>query len=450
MSDKMALPENAPRPDEDVLLDLNFVPQWAKKEPGINHYGISDRTERERSDRRPRERSGGRSERRRDRDDRRGSRPPRRERERNDDRSEPRRGLPDRREHRPERVELPVDIKFLPDQKMLGSMVRQIHHSKRAYPLVDLAGLFLADTKGHLVKIEVRSGSDYKFYQGRKSKIVATGRETLLNQIISDHLDTFFIKEELDVEPPAGVFPMIAKIDDMLIGPPNHHSYADRLAEIHRTRYAGMPFERFKEKVQTVREEELIERWKQEASKKTVYRLKDAPAENAREFSLIQAEEYLRTAAAGDEIEEVTRAVIPSALARKIKDYNLIRMIREAWQAESRFPISLSFALRAAFRHLHLYMFKAGRNMNFVTAVKPDPIAPDATVENIRVVLEFLADHPGSTREQLVEELCPGAEKDSPAALEILNPIRWLVERGHLIEFFNGTLSVPSRRRRRQ
>ena len=185
--------------------------------------------------------------------------------------------------------------------------------------------------------------------------------------------------------------------------------------------------------------------WKKEASQKTIYRLK----EGDKEFSLTKAEEYIRTKIADSEIEEVTRAVLPSSLARKIKDYNLIRMVREAWQHESRFPISLAFALRAAFRHLHLYTFKAGKNINFVTAVHPDPIAPDAAVETIRSVLEFLADHPGSTRQQLVEGLRPGAEKDSTEAHEILNPIRWLVEKGHIIEFFNGTLSVPSRRSRR-
>jgi hypothetical protein len=208
-----------------------------------------------------------------------------------------------------------------------------------------------------------------------------------------------------------------------------------------------MDFDRFKQRVQTVRDEELIEQWKQESSKKTVYRLKDGDPE--KEFSLIQAEEYVRTHIADTEIEEVTRAVLPSSLARQIKDYNLIRMVREAWQQESRFPISLAFAMRAAFRHLHLHTFKAGKNINFITAVKPDPIKPEAAVDHIRAVLEYLGDHPGSTRQQLLEGLRPGADKDSPEAKEILNPIRWLVEKGHIIEFFNGTLSVPSRRQRR-
>lgn len=328
-------------------------------------------------------------------------------------------------------------------------MVRQIHHSKRAYPLMDLAGLFLADPKGHLVKIEVISGADFKLYQGKRSKMVATSRDGLVRQLLDDHLGDFFTREDIEVEPPTGVFPCIAKVGDLLVGPPNHHSYAARLQEIYNSRFAGMPFDRFKEKVQTVRDEELIAKWKQESSRKTVYRLKDAPEGEVKDFTLPQAEEYIRTQIADAEIEEVSRAVLPSSLARKIKDYNLIRMVREAWERESRFPLSVSFALRAAFRHLHLQTFKAGKNINFVTAVKPDPIKPEKAVEHIRLVLEYLAEHPGSTRDQLIDGLRPGAEKDSAEVREILNPLRWLIEKGHIIEFFNGTLSVPSYRKQR-
>jgi len=283
----------------------------------------------------------------------------------------------------------------------------------------------LSDPRGHTVKLEVNPKSDFKLYQGKRSKMVATDRDVLLRQLLDNHLEDFFVKEELEVEPPSGSFPMIGKIDDHLIGPPNHHSYAARLADVHRTHYAGMPFD------------SLIERWKEESSHKTAYRLKDEP--EGKEYTLVQAEDYVRNHIAEAEIEEVSRAVLPSAL-----------MIREAWQQESRFPMSLSFALRAAFRHLHLQTFKAGKNINFVTSVKPAPIAPEKAVENIRQILEFLADHPGSTRQQLVEGLLDGKTDDAEKVHEIQKPILWLVDRGHLIEFFNGTLSVPSHKRRRR
>lgn len=459
MSEETTAPQNVSRPDEDILLDLNFIPQWAKKTPAANHYASDnhsghrpphdrhDGPRRERSDRRdgasrtsrpPRERSAG------DRPNTSGGagRPPPREPRGERVTSEPRREFAPR----PERIELPVEIKFLPEQQWLASIVRQIHHSKRAYPLMDLASLFLADPKGHLVKIEILPGSgEFKLYQGKRSKMVATSRDALVHQLLDDHMDDFFVKEEIEVEPPTGVFPCIAKVGDLLVGPPNHHSYTARLQEIYTSRFSGIPFERFKEKVQTVRDEELIAKWKLECSKKTVYRLKDAPEGEVKDFTFAQAEEYIRTQIAEAEIEEVPRAVLPSSLARKIKDYNLIRMVREVWERESRFPLSVSFALRAAFRHLHLQTFKAGKNINFVTSVKPDPIKPEKAVEHIRLVLEYLAEHPGSTRDQLVEGLRPGAD----AAREILNPLRWLIEKGHIIEFFNGTLAVPSHRKRR-
>ncbi len=446
MSEKTTASNESTQLGEDFLLDLNFVPQWAKKEPATNHYASDSRSER----RDPREHRGGsqRSGERRPPRGRSDDRKPPQRRERpsfrQETQEEPRREYTPRpeRPQRIERMELPLRIKFMPEQERLASMVRQIHHTKRAYPLMDLAHIFLSDPRGHSVKLEVNPETDFKLYQGKRSKMVATNREALLRQLVDSHMDDFFAKEELDVDAPKGVFPMIGKIDDILIGPTNHHSYSGRLTEVYRARYSTIPFEQFKQRVVSVRDEELVERWKEESSHKTSYRLIGKP--DGQEFTLVQAEDYVRTHLADAEIDEVTRAILPSTLARKITDPNLIRMIRETWQKESRFPISLSFALRAAFRHLHLQTFKAGKNINFVTSVKPSPIAPENAVENIRDILEFLTDHPGSTRQQLVEGLLDGNTDDTEKVHEIQKPILWLVDRGHLIEFFNGTLSVPS------
>ncbi|MCU0857730.1 MAG: hypothetical protein MUC65_04930 [Pontiellaceae bacterium] len=350
MLDEMMIPEKESRPEEDILLDLNFVPQWAKKAPATNHYAFDDRPERrssshdrkdgarrERSDRRdgssrparpPRERvANGRPDKEADQLSPRGSGAARVAPEPNRE-AAPR---PSREPaSRPERVELPIEVKFLPEQQWLASMVRQIHHSKRAFPLMDLASLFLSDPKGHLVKIEVLPGTqNFKLYQGRRSKIVSTSRDALIRQLLDEHFSEFFVKLDIEIEPPTGVFPMIGKIGDLLIGPPNHHSYTARMQEIYNSCFPGMPFERFRQKIETVRDEALVEKWKQEVSRKTVYRLVDAPEGEVRDFTFAQAADYIRTQIAEDEIEEVTRAVLPSVLARKISEYNLLRMVRD-------------------------------------------------------------------------------------------------------------------------
>ena len=154
---------------------------------------------------------------------------------------------------------------------------------------------------------------------------------------------------------------------------------------------------------------------------------------------------------------EVVREVVPSLIqnTRKvvmrvdeidsIPDPSLKSAVVNAWRRESRHPTSLSFALRAAFKHKRLFLFRAGgrRGQYFVTAVQPAPLDAEHVIESIREVLMHLREHPGCNREELVSSLRAGESPNSEAGREVLAPLGWMIERGHIIEFHNGTLSVP-------
>jgi hypothetical protein len=427
----------------DVILDLNFVPQWARKPPGENHYSKTEYSERP-------PRSGRRDDR---RDDRRPGR--RDDRAAHDDRPRrPRPGLD--RDERPERRrepsepirELPVSVSFLPEQKRLASLVRQIHHSRRAYPLMDLANILIHDSEGYLVKIEGNKETpDFEMFQCKRCKAVASSEELIIQHIQSKHLADFYDKEEIETDPPAGSFPGVARCrkTGILLGPPNHHSYTEKLTEVHQSRFAHLSLEDYKRNIEIVKDEELVEQWKEESRKKTVYRLKTDP--EAEPVDLRKAEiEFAKKVPSL--YESVHRAVIPAKVAQGLEDRSMTQAIRNIWSKESRFPLSMSFSLRAAFRHMHLYLFKAGK-INFVTHIKPYPVKPEDTVPNIAEVLMFLKEHPGSTRLNLLEVLHPSLDPQSDDAKAALQPLGWLIERGHIIEFFNGTLSVPLGRKRR-
>ncbi|WP_372807162.1 hypothetical protein [Pontiella sp.] len=419
----------------DVILDLNFVPQWARKPPGENHYSKTEYTERpSRDDRRP----GRRDDRRPGgRDDR-----PRRPRTDRDER-------PERRREPSEPIrELPVSVSFLPEQKRLASLVRQIHHSRRAYPLMDLANILIHDPEGYLVKIEGNKETpDFVMFQCKRCKAVASTEELIIQHITTKHLGDFYDKEEVETDAPAGSFPGVARCrkTGILLGPPNHHSYTEKLTELHQSRFAHLPLEEYKRSIEIVKDDELVEQWKEESRKKTVYRLKSEP--EAEPVDLRKAEiEFAKKVPSL--YESVHRAIVPSKVAQGLEDRSMTQAIRTIWSKESRFPLSMSFALRAAFRHMHLYLFKAGK-INFVTHIKPYPVKPEDTVPNIAEVLMFLKEHPGSTRQELLEVLHPSLDPQSDEAKAALQPLGWLIERGHIIEFFNGTLSVPLGRRRR-
>ncbi len=411
----------------DLVLDLNFVPQWARKPPGESHYARKEYSDGERS-----------------RHDRSG--PKRRDSRRDDRTRRPRRESSERRElarvQREPIRELPVAVSFLPEQKRLASLVRQIHHSRRAYPLMDLANLLIHDSEGYLVKVEVNKGVEgFELFQCRQCKAAASSEELMRQHVLSHHLTDFYTREEIEAEPPSGNFPGVARCTKtgILLGPPNHHSYTEKLNELHQSRFPHLTLDEYKQYVEVVKDEELVERWREESRKQILYRDKadpDAEPMDQRKAEVAFARKVPEL------YEPVHRAIIPAKVAQKLDDRDLVHAIHRVWSKESRFPLTMSFSMRAAFRHMHLHLFKAGK-VNFVTHIKPHPIDPSATVENIAEVLLFLKEHPGSTRKHVLEVLHPSLDPASEEAKEALKPLSWLIERGHIIEFFNGTLAIP-------
>jgi hypothetical protein len=263
------------------------------------------------------------------------------------------------------------------------------------------------------------------------------------------HLEEYYEKEDKLNDPPSGTFVCVARcgLSGELLGPPNHHSYARRVQEVHDNRYPGMDMEAYRRRIETVRDEAVIEQWKEEARKQTVYRRKEPPPDTEPpELEYADAVREFREEVAGTLIRKTRKASVPAPVALHMEDGPLRTHVRRLWMEEERFPLKISFALRAAFKHMHLYVFKAGKGIHFVTRVAPGALDPEHVVAEIREVLLYLHDHPGSTRAELLEGLRPGTSMESDTAHEVLSPLSWLVERGHIIEFFNGTLSVPLQR----
>lgn len=441
----------------DEILNLNFVPNWARKPPSGGSYwassdedssssrrggrGGSRQHERRQHDKRPRRDrprpSRDRTYPERERGGERGSRPPRRDHA--ESYSAPRRSA------REPVVAAPLTVRFLPEQKALSTLVRQVASSKRAYPLIDLAALLLSNPGWCFVKIESHSGDSEGLYQCKMCRSVGCTRESVESHFVAAHAAEFFRKEERDVEPPAGQFVCVAVcgMSGRFLGPPNHHSYAETVRQTHAASYASMSLDEYKSRIRTSHNQDDIEKWRQQLSKETVYF--KSKGEDPEPLSWAAMSHLLKEELASKNVVHTLKASVPESVAKEIADASIKQAIRNAWQSESRFPLKVSFALRAAFRHRKLHVFKTGegKGINFVTAIRPVPLNPEYAIESIHDVLTYLRDHPGCTRRQMVEELRPGAEKDSPAVEELIAPLHWLIDRGHIIEFFNGTLAVP-------
>lgn len=492
MDDEIS-PEGGAQDKLESALDLNFVPTWARKPPENPYVGRENSGTWESG----RERSGSRNSRsgsgRQDRDERRGGRSstgnrpggvssgqqarprgqtafggpgrpgprtgpregsagfsprpggqrgPRQE----DSLRDGERGRFPRRESRPR---LDVRVTFLPDRECLALVVRDIQASRRAFPLAEIASRFLSREDLYLVKLELplpAAGEERQtFVQCLECKRVFRSRSNAEAHVLQDHLDKFFSMEQTEVEPPAGIFNCVARcgLSGTLLGPPNYHGYNEKIQELWSSRFAQMSKADYLAHIQTQRDEALVEQWKDSVRKKTIYRLKDVPeGQDAAAMTRAEAQDWMQSKVK-PMLRESARSIVPGPQSRQFDDGALRAAVSAAWQRESRFPLTLLLALRPAFRHMRLHLFKVNAKETFVTAVPPVPVDAAAAPEIVREIVAFLEAHPGIPRQQVLDQLRPGEDPESTKAAELLLHLGNLVATGGVIEFFDGALALP-------
>ena len=441
--DDFAFDVKPPRMEKDLLanLDLSFAPAWARQpSEKTEKWALSDANGRPK---RPGRRDGGKA----NFSERGGF--GRRAAESGQERR--RRFAPDRQAAGP--VVLPgLKISFIPERRGLKPLVKQISGTKRACSLFEVAATFLSKPEFYAVAIESNHASGAptaacpapNLYQCAECKAVFANKAMAVTHALSRHLDLFYEKEEKECEAPQGNFLCVARctLSGVLLGPPNHHEFTEKLQELHRTRFAGMPLDEYRKKIVNETDPALIEQWKKASARKTVYRVKQSGeplvfergSELERHFISNYAPALVRTG---------NRFVLPATTAQDLDDRQIRTMIQDAWKKEVPFPINMALAIQKRFSRLGLYIFKTSARMSFVSGIKPHPLDPAQATETIRQILEWIGRNGGKTRQDLVAALAAGLAPESEQVANIINALVWLIDRGHIIEFMNGKLTVP-------
>lgn len=341
-------------------------------------------------------------------------------------------------------MRLPVEISFIPERVQLSAVVRQMGQSLRAYPLFQLARLFLSKPEYHVVKFESRA-PDLRFHVCTADQHIFLSEEALKNHVLNQLVEKYYEPLDVQTDAPAGNFVVVGRcrMSGELLGPPNHHAYNERLVELHRSRFAHLPLAEYRSRIEMVRDPAVIDQWKEQSRTQRLYRARDG-GEGAPQIKRAEAEARI-LADRWQELKSVAgRVLIPAKVAVQATDPMLAQALRDAWARENRNPFRMALALRPALRRMRMSFFKAGQGEAFVSAVAPKPLDPAHAIEPLRNILTLLAEHPGWTRPQVLEALQPGKAADSHEANELYGHVRWLVEKGHVIEFYNGTLMAPT------
>src|ERR1035437_4593025 len=355
----------------------------------------------------------------------------------------------DRREQRPApSAPLPeINVTFIPDEKGVEQLARQIRITGRAYPLFQIAQLILQKAERYSVQLGVKKKADgtvaQQLFVCALDDSPWLPEDEAVEHILKNHFGTFYQAERTPTEPPKGVYTFVAQcgLSGGSLGPPNYHDYQNQLRKLHTEKFSRMPFDLFKARVKIVKDEAVVKKWIEEQSFTT-------------EYNCLNVAEPLKVA---------------GLASRSLRSGGLQRLIRSEWEHQKYFPLVIATKLSQQFAGHGLQFFKVNKTVTHVSVARPLFLEIETTPvsENIKRIVDFINTHPKGTRRQLIETLAPTpkqavieipapvAEGEAPAKPKapeatpeqtaIIVDLHWLVHQGHVLEFADGKLETAKK-----
>jgi hypothetical protein len=476
-------------PENELDLEKLFLPAWAQEPPAAKQYAHYEGTE-DRSE--PREYQRGRRPPRRDgrSDDRlRANRPPggprkpsRRPDERKSFSTKERPSF--RRDEPRERREPPpplpeINTSFVPDERGVESLARQIRNSGRAYPLFDIARLILQKPERYSVMFALKKKPDGQpaqpLFLCALDDSLWLSQDEAVAHVLRHHFGTFYQAERTPTEPPKGKYTFVAQcgMSGVILGPPNYHDYQNQLRKLHAERFSRMPFEVFKSRVKIVRDEQIVKKWIEDQSSKTEYVCLNMP-EPVRLDSREAVEKHFREVHKDNIVKSVESHTLTGVATRSLRSHELTRLVRQLWEEQKRFPLQIATVLSQQFAGHGLQFFKVNKAITHVSVARPHFLDLETTPvsDGVKRIVDFINAHPKGTRRLLVEALAPAppapaapappaepasGESGSPPAATptavtptpeqtaVISDLHWLIHQGHVIEFANGILETAKK-----
>jgi hypothetical protein len=488
-------------PDLDLDLDNLFQPAWAQgKTESANRFEKFTGNEGVKPERRYNDRPGERRGPRREGaggGDRRGG-PSRggtrfgdrkggfRGGERRDDRQDDRRERPEALAPLPE-----LNVAFIPEERGVEQLARQIKVSGRAYPLFQIALLILQKAERYSVQLTAKKKADgtlQPLFVCALDDTPWTNEDEAVAHILKNHFATFYQAERTATEPPKGTYTFVAQcgMSGVILGPPNYHDYQNQLRKLHAEQFSRMPFELFKERVKIVKDEAVVKKWIEDQSFKTEYVCLNVP-EPLKLATLEEVEKHFRATHKDSIIKAVETLTIAGLASRTLRCSGLQRLIHQEWDHQRHFPLPVATKLSQQFAHHGLQFFKVNKTVTHVNVARPLFLDLETTPvsENIRHIVEYINTHARCSRKKLIEALAPtpkaaaspaiapvaatpapakpaptepavageaadqpakpAAPETTPEQTAIIVDLHWLIHQGHVLEFADGRMETAKK-----
>lgn len=348
------------------------------------------------------------------------------------------------------------EVHFLAEPRGVEGLAKQIKATAKAHSLFDLARLVLEKSPRYLVAF--RGGAGTALYQVVADGTLWPSRQEAVSRVLGMHLDRFYRKEQVEVDPPKGLFPVVAQcgMSRVFLGPPNHHDYDLKVRKLHAERFNRIPFDDYKARIRMLRDEESIQKWMTSQCVKDIYHpLKQAAdGETAAPLAgMVEVEQHFNSWHADMEVLDAPgEFTVPGPVAVNDSAPLVLDFVRGELDKLIRFPLPLAHTLGRELATAGLQVFKAHDNVTYVSVARPRPLDRQATPvsEGIGAILDYLEAHPDVPRAaqwQALLNLKPVPEGGDTAAREseVLRDLYWLLQQGHVVDFAKKGLEIASK-----
>ena len=365
------------------------------------------------------------------------------------------------------------DIAFYAEDTAFSALVKAVRASCHTYELFEIARVVLGKNDRFVVVVQRKPDAG-----GKSAPIFITpvdglpfdNEDEAVQHVLRNHLGDFFTMTEVEIEAPKGNFQFVMRcgITGELLAPPNYHRYQNILQQHHAAKLGNMPFERFRERLETVKEPEVIAQWTEKMKKVTRYVWKEAsdPATAPTFDTVEEARTYLLANARDKVVRGVESARFHGKIADQLPEGEIRAAAEGQLDRQRRFPLDTANALRGRLRREGFTIFKRGsKGVSYVCSVKRKFRLPGQVFStSISALIEFIeknpvvsvkelpAKHLGITQPEAAAVADSSAAPVEAAPSSTLSPeddaklkrlwmdLRWLVTEGYVTEYSDGKL----------
>ncbi len=343
-----------------------------------------------------------------------------------------------------------VDVIFVSQDKPFEVLLKAMRTTHKTYELFEIARIVLGKENRFIAIVSAKKeAEDQKLYVSAPDQLPFESREEAINHVMANHLERWFTIEEIEVDPPTGNFQMVnrCKLTGELLAPPNFHRYQEILKEHFSKNIHNLPWERFLDKIESVKDEAVVQEWLDKMKKTFRYTLKQKESDESPKVVLSALEDvryYLTTERKNEVFLAKDKIRLPGEKIELLPRGNLRRSIEREIEIQRRFPLITSNHLRGRLRRCNLNFFKKGsKGITFVCGVKRKPRYKDTVFsESIQNLIDFIETHPKILTEDLLKEYKPeGVEEITEETQKMtLQDLRWLIGAGYVSEYADSAL----------